>query len=74
MKKINIFSFGLVCFWMLFGVDLPLDSNEDISQLISFDEDNNLGPNCLKSWKRDDKKDKRIIWVISVISEKVRTK
>lgn len=70
----DIFSFGMVCLWMLFGVDLPLDSTGDNRRLISFDEDCEPATNCLERWKTDDEKDELTAWAISIIPECIGSK
>ena len=65
----DMFSFGMVCLWMLFGVDLPLDSTGDDGRLISFEEDCDPATNCLERWKTDDEKDELTTWAISITPE-----
>ena len=73
-KRMDIFSFGMVCLWMLFGVDLPLNSTGDNRQLISFEEDCDPATNCLERWKTDDEKDELTTWAISIIPECIGSK
>lgn len=70
----DIFSYGMVCLWMLFGVDVPLGSTGDNGQLISFEEDCDPATNCLEKWKIDGEEDELTAWAISIIPERVGIK
>lgn len=70
----DIFSFGMVCLWMLFGIDSRLDSAGNNNDLISFEEDCDPATNCLERWKTDDTKDELTTWAISLLSERVGSK
>lgn len=73
-KRMDIFSYGMVCLWMLFGVDVLRESTSAGDQLISFEEDSDPTRNCLETWKFESGKDELMSWAISIIPEHVGTK
>ncbi|KAJ6439093.1 mutator-like element [Purpureocillium lavendulum] len=65
-RKMDIFSFGLVCVWMLFGDNLTKSSRDD-GRVVSFEEDCNPAQNLLERWKVDHGKDELTAWALSLV-------
>ena len=66
-KKMDIYSFGMLCFWLIFkagtSVDLPFGTIS--SQFVSF-EGKHPGMNSLQLWKKDSR---LIEWVCCLVRE-----
>lgn len=68
-KQMDIYSFGMLCFWLLFEAgspsNLPLPSNmtQEISQYISF-ERNEPERNLLQLWRKDYRLVDWICWLV----------
>lgn len=73
-KRMDMFSFGMVCLWFLFGVDMSIDLTEPASPRISFEEHCDPRKDLLEMWKFDDLKDELVAWALSIIPESVGTK
>lgn len=72
-RKMDIFSFGLVCLWMLFAVDPPLRPTRDDQRVISFEEDCDPAQNLLELWKIDYGRDELTAWALSLASERTES-
>lgn len=73
-KRMDIFSFGLVCLWMLFGVGLSLTPMKVDERFISFDENYSGTQNLLKEWKAVCERDELVTWAISLIPKDLEPK
>ena len=72
-KKMDVYSFALLCTWLLFeagspgGLSLPPDTNLETGQFISF-EPRHSGKNLLQLWKKDSN-DKLVRWISWLVRE-----
>jgi hypothetical protein len=73
-KKMDIFSFGMVCLWMIFDMGISPGSTGDDRPLISFDAECDPETNCLEIWKTDDEEDKLTLWAASIVPESMGPK
>ena len=68
-KQMDVYSFGLLCFWLLFKAgssgDLPLPPNTILQsgQLVSFERDEPEN-NLLQLWKSDNRLVKWLCWLV----------
>lgn len=67
-KRMDIFSFGMTCLWLLFGVDRVLPSGGANQPSISFEGDCDPSKNYLEIWKDNSDKDELTEWAISAIT------
>lgn len=72
-KRMDIYSFGLLCTWLLFeagscgGLLLPPDTKAEKGQCITF-EPHHSGKNILEAWKRNNS-NKLVEWISWLVRE-----
>ena len=68
-KRMDVYSFGLLCFWLVFQAgysgDLPLppDTTLKIGQFVSFERDEPEN-NLLQDWKGDNRLVEWLCWLV----------
>ena len=68
-KRMDVYSFGLLCFWLIFeggssgGLPPPPNTNPESDQSISFQGDQ-VGKDLIQLWKKDDRLLDWICWQV----------
>ena len=76
-KQMDIYSFGMLCFWLIFeagssgGLPLPSSTTLDGGQIISFERCRS-DKNMILDWKNDDNNNKLVNLVYWLVLEDVR--
>jgi serine/threonine protein kinase len=68
-KQMDVYSFGLLCFWLLFkagttvDLSLPPDATFEIGQHVNFGQEE-PGKNLLQLWKKDSRLADWVCWLV----------